>query len=35
MKRKGHFSHINELYFGAAALNSLEGSSILVAKKNN
>ena len=33
MKRKGHFSQINELYFGAAALNSLKGSSILVANK--
>ena len=34
MKRKGHFSQINELYFGASALNSLKGSSILVANKN-
>ena len=24
MKRKGHFSQVNELYFGAAALNSLK-----------
>ena len=29
MKRKGHFSQMNELYLGAAALNSLKGSSIL------